>query len=478
MRTLIFIFAIFSMSILNAQPEAVDSNLMMEHVEYFASPELDGRLPGTVGYEKAVSYSIDYLESLGVESLAPGYWPQRFSMETNIITDANMYIGDPGNEEELKTGVDFSVRGYSGAGTRQSDVIFCGYGFDNGKYNDYKDIDVHGKIVMVFKSNPPFIEDCPRMSIREKADMAYQKGATAIIFVSQPNQENPQKPIGSVMHGDGPMHEDMPQVQVSVEIANRILKGNGEDLSNVQTQIDESKQPYSFNTKTNATVKVFTKYNMDGNCMNIAGVLRGSDPNLRDEYIVVSAHLDHVGSIGDQVYYPGANDNASGSAAVLELARIFSTKKMNLKRSIIFILFGSEEKGLVGSGYLADNFPIATDQIVAMFNMDCIGYGDSIKVGNGKSNPGLWKMAMENDSLYINRTVHSTWGGGGADLTPFHDKGVPGLYFVTTNSYKYLHLPGDFPETLNVGLYTDLVRLVSLLCYDLVIEGAEVPKEE
>lgn len=477
MKTIIFVFALFSLSILNAQPDAVDSDLMMDHVEYFASPELNGRLPGTVGFEKAVTYSIKYLESLGVKSLAPGYWPQHFSIETNIITDANMYIGDFAKEEELKPGIDFSVRGYSGTGTRQSEVIFCGYGFDNGKYNDYKDIDVHGKIVMVFKSNPPFIEDLPEMSIREKSDIAYQKGATAIIFVSPPNQKHPQKPIGSVMHGDGHMHEDMPQVQVSVDIAKRILKGNGEDLSKVQTQIDETKQPYSFNTKTNATVKVFTKYNADGYSMNIAGVLRGSDPNLRDEYVLVGAHLDHVGSIGYQVYYPGANDNASGSAAVLELARIFSSQKMNLKRSIIFVLFGSEEKGLVGSSYLVDNLPIKTDQIVAMFNMDCIAYGDSIKVGNGKSNPELWKMAMEKDSLYVHRTVNSTWGGGGADLTPFHDKGVPGLYFVTTNSYKYLHLPGDTPETLNVGLYTDLVKLVSLLSYDLVVKGVEIPKE-
>ncbi|PLW93774.1 MAG: hypothetical protein C0592_05045, partial [Marinilabiliales bacterium] len=273
MRLLLFITAVLAIAGLSAQSVEPDSSMLKKHVEYFASQELNGRLPGTVGYELAVQYSMDYLENLGVKPFTPDYWPQRFPIDVNIINDANMYIGDPGHEEELKLGTDFSVRGYSGSGTVVSEVVFCGYGFDNGVYSDYQDVDVAGKIVMVFKGSPAFIEGGPRLSIREKADIAYNKGAKAIIFVSEPNGGRPQyQPIGSVMHGDGPMHQDMPQVQVSIDIANTLIKIKELTLSEIQTKIDSSKAPQSFNTKSIATIKVFADYKEDGHSMNLVGV--------------------------------------------------------------------------------------------------------------------------------------------------------------------------------------------------------------
>jgi len=472
----IFCFiALFGLlSSVHAQTSAPDSSMLMKHVRYLSSEELNGRLPGTEGYEKALEYSMNYLSSLGVIPISSEYWPQRFTIDNNVITDAYVSIDDT----ELKAGTEFSVRGYSGAGKVQAEVIFCGYGFDNGEYNDYAGLDLTGKIAMVFKGNPSFIEGGPRLSIREKADIAYSKGAKAIIFVSEPNSGRPQyQPIGSVMHGDGPVHIDMPQIQVSIEIGDIMVKSSGLTLSELQSKIDSLHKPVSFNTKVMTFVTVETEYNTEGNTANIVGVLPGQDPKLKNEYLIVSAHIDHVGSIGDKVFYPGANDNASGSAAVLELARVFSANSSSLKRSVIFVLFGSEEKGLVGSEYLAEYLPVEKEQIVAMFNMDCIGHGDSIQVGNGKSCPGLWEMATELDSVNIHRMVHKTWGGGGADLTPFHNIGIPGLYFVTTNSYTYLHLPEDNAATLNVPLYTDLVKLVSLLCYEIAIEG-RLPEKE
>lgn len=472
-KYIILLVFLFSIQV-SSQVVKPDINLLMKHVNFFTDSKQNGRLSGTNGFDNSIEYCMDYFKSIGVEPVSTEFWPQRFPIDVNVINEALMYIEYEENNVELKVGTDFSVRGYSGSGNINEDVIFCGYGFENDLYSDYASVDVKEKIVMVFKSNPPFIKDLPRMSIRTKADLAYQKGARAIIFVSQPNQKNPQKPIGSVMHGEGPMHTDMPQVQVTIEVANRLMKNSEYSLSEAQTLLDSLAQPLSFNCNTQAIIKIDADYNEDGSSSNIAGIIRGKDPVLAEEYIMITAHLDHVGAIGNKVYYPGANDNASGSAAVLEIARFISNEVDYIKRSVIFVLFGSEEKGLIGSQFMADNLPVPKEQIVAVFNMDCIAYGDSIMVGNGKSSPILWNIAKELNDKHVNKMVERTWAGGGADLTPFHNKGINGLYFVTTNSYEFLHLPGDKPETLNKDLYKDLVKLLALLTYELAIKGCSL----
>ncbi len=202
--------------------------------------------------------------------------------------------------------------------------------------------------------------------------------------------------------------------------------------------------------------------------MNVVGLLEGSDPQLKDEYLIIGAHLDHVGSQAG-LLFPGANDNASGSAAVIQLANAFSLDNMKPKRSVLFVLFASEEQGLFGSKHFVDNLNLLAgeaginpEKIIAMFNLDSIGYGDSIQVGNGKSSPELWNLADKIDEANSNLMVKDTWNGGGADLTPFYEKEIPGLYFVSKYSYDHLHLPTDLPETLNPSLYENLVKLVYL----------------
>ena len=112
-------------------------------------------------------------------------------------------------------------------------------------------------------------------------------------------------------------------------------------------------------------------------------------------------------------------------------------------------------------------FPL--DKTVAILNMDCIGYGDSIQLGNGKSAPNLWNMAKEIDKNNANFTVQNTWNGGGADASPFHDKGIPALYFVTTNSYEHLHYMTDTPETLNQPLFENITKLAYLTIYNVAM---------
>lgn len=446
--------------LLRAQQPEVSTDSLMRHVRYLASDELMGRLPGTHGYQLAVNYGMNFMSAHGIQPAGKDFWPQQVPIDINQIDSASVFIETGRDIAEWEAGVDFSVRGYSGSGNVSSEVVFCGYGFDSTIYSDYQNIDVKGKIVLVFKANPPFLKNLPQYSIRKAADAAWRHGAKAIVFVSQPNQKTPQQPIGSVMHGDGPMHTDMPQIQLSVAKAEQLFDHSSITLRDVQTLIDSVQKPHSLPLNTVMQVYVDATYQEKGFTQNVVGVLPGKDPVLRDEYIIVSAHLDHVGSIGKSVIYPGANDNASGSAAVLELARLFSMQKDSLKRSVIFVLFGSEEKGLVGAAWFAKHLPVEKSQIKAVFNMDCIASGDSLMVGNGKSYPDMWQVASNIAAVESLSMTPRTWAGGGADLTPLHNEGIPGLYFVTTNSYTYLHLPGDTPESLNQKLFTDMVTLV------------------
>jgi Zn-dependent M28 family amino/carboxypeptidase len=195
--------------------------------------------------------------------------------------------------------------------------------------------------------------------------------------------------------------------------------------------------------------------------MNVVAMIEGSYAKLKEEFVIVGAHLDHVGSQAG-LLFPGANDNASGSAAVLEIAEAFVKGGVQPKRSVVFVLFASEEQGLCGAKHFVESWKKGYDKITAMINLDCVGYGDSIQVGNGKSAPELWKIANQIDETSFNSMVDRTWSGGGADATPFHEKGIPCLYFVTTNSYDHLHLPTDKVETLNPVLYEKVVRLAHL----------------
>ncbi len=318
---------------------------------------------------------------------------------------------------------------------------------------------------MVFKNQPGWkIGDTPFTNTypREKSKIAADHGALGILFLSMPNDLEPQQPIGSVLHGSGDQNENFPQLHISLETADEILVPSGYTLKQLQTTIDSLKQPHSCISGSTVHITATAEYSMAVPVDNIVGFMEGSDPILKNEYIVIGAHLDHVGSQAGEVLFPGANDNASGSSAVMEIASAIVKNNIKPLRSVIFVLFACEEQGLNGSKFFVQNSPVPLDKITAMFNLDCIGVGDSIQIGNGKSAPQLWALIKDINNKNFNLMTEATWSGGGADAQAFHDAGIPSAYFVSKYSYKYLHLPGDTVETLNGRLYESITRLAFL----------------
>jgi len=462
-RKFLIVLAMFSAIVVNMHAQMNKANLM-ETVEYLCKKEFAGRLPGQKGYTKAAEFMAKNFKQLNLKPIDKNYY-QKFMVEYNeILAPEHFAIVKNGKKKNYNLGNDYAYRGFTGGAKLNAQVVFCGYGLCQPElgYDDYAGIDVKGKVALVFKYNPrwnPEGKVFTNGNPREKAIVAAKHGAIGILFVSLPNDAEPQKPIGSVIAGAGEQMTKFPEVHIELYMADELFEGSGRTLKELQTKIDAEKKPFSVALVNKIDMEVHTKYVKEKEVVNIAGILEGSDPVKKNEYIIVGAHLDHVGSQAGKIYFPGANDNASGSAVVLEMAREFIKQKINPKRTVVFVLFASEEQGLYGADYFANHMPFSKEKVKAMINMDCIGVGDSIQVGGGNSFPELWKTIKNIDEKNERLMTKNTWAGGGADAEPFFKLGMPIAYFVTTNSYKHLHMISDKPETLNQALYGSLANL-------------------
>ena len=438
---------------------------LYQTVQYLASKDLNGRLPGSNGYTKAANYIAFQFKLLGLKSNIDNNYFQKLNVEYNeILAPEHFSIIKNGKTVQYKIGPDYVYRGFTGAGKLTAPVVFCGYGIDQPElgYNDYSGIDVKDKAVMVFKYNPkwnlngkPFINGNPR----EKAIVASRHGAVGILFVSYPNDADPQKPIGSMINGKGEQMLNFPELHIALNVASDIFEGTNHTLKELQTLIDSTRKPFSLSLNNKVDLEVHTNYQKEREVVNVIGILEGTDPVLKDSFLVLGAHLDHVGSQAGKIYFPGANDNASGSAALLQIARAFKESNIKPKCSIAFVFFASEEQGLNGSKYFISHLPYPVKHVSYMLNFDCVGFGDSIQVFGGKSFPELWHIVKQIDDNNDKLLVSETGEGGGADAEPFFRNGIKTLYFVSTNSYKHLHQLSDAPETINKELLAAITKL-------------------
>ncbi|MCX7874913.1 MAG: M20/M25/M40 family metallo-hydrolase [Melioribacteraceae bacterium] len=440
-------------------------------VEYLASEKLQGRLPGSVGYKLAAEFISNEFSKLKLKPINKNYFQKQKVEYNEILSPEHFAIIKNGNKKFYELGKDYVYRGFTGSGKFTSQVVFCGYGLSqpNLNYDDYENIDVKDKTVMVFKYNPRWTikgKNFTDGNPREKAIVAAKHGAKGILFVSFPNDKEPQKPIGSVINGNGEQMINFPEIHIDLPLADELFEDSGFTLKDLQTKIDSTQKPFSVQLKHQIDIEVNTNYEKEKEVENIAAILEGDDINLKNEYLIIGAHLDHVGSQAGKIYFTGANDNASGSAVLLEVAKELSKSKN--KRSIIFVFFASEEQGLNGSTFFAQHLPFPKEKIKAMINIDCVGFGDSIQVGGGKSAPQFWQIAKSVDELSDKLMINETWSGGGADAEPFYQLGIPTLYFVSKNSYKHLHMLSDKPETLNQQLMNSIANLILKTALEIV----------
>jgi len=461
----------------------ITAKSLLQNTKYLSSDKFKGRLQGTQEYDAAAQYVASKFKENGLKPVGSEDFLHYFTEEFNDIKRARLaLINDDGFEVKVyKLGDDFICRGFTGSGNIKAEVVFCGYGLETNEYNDYRSIDVRGKIVMVFKTVPSWTKGSKSWgdtSPRAKARIAKENGAVAMLLINQPNDLPKRILAGSVACGDKPHLPDFPMLQVSNGVVEILLSKLNQSVSELQGRINNSQAPYSVELGTKVSIKVDAEYHPEVKTSNVIGFLEGTGKKLEDDYIIVGAHLDHVGQQTDKLIFSGANDNASGVASILEIAQALKESGIKLKRSIVFVAFSSEESGLRGSKNFVDNTPVPIEKIKVMLNFDCVGEGDSISVGGKNSFPKLWKISADLDQKNTKLLSRKTFGGGGADAEAFYRAGIPTLYFNTSNGYNQLHLPSDKVETLNPLLFEKLTKLGFLTIVELANGNYDGEKDQ
>lgn len=461
--------AVLSGGNVSAQEASLDT--LLNHIRELSSSKYEGRLSGTDEYLQAADYVTQALERYGVKPYK-GEWAQYFETECNKIENCtfNSYVNSNDTREVYVLGRDFCCAGMTGRGYADAPVVFCGYGIDNGAFNEYADVDAKGKIVMVLSGVPSFLPSAVTdkyVQLRDKARVARAHGACAMVVVNMSPSCSPYEVQGSVYNGELPHLPTFPILQSTRDCGDRLLQNEKMTLEEAVHKIGDSRTPQSFHLRKKFEVDVNAKYHPAALTTNIIGVYPGNDPKLANEYVVVGASLDHVGMQGTTCLFPGADDNASGVAALLETARMLQYAEDQPSRPIVFALFACGEQQHLGSQIFVSNFK-PLKNIEAFVNVTAVGVGDSIAVLGNKRYPHLWSVARKVDTLYCGNDVAvgmKTMPKG--DAVAFDHVGIPSINITSYKGHRHNHVPSDIVENIDRRYIVKATQLLFETVLDL-----------
>ncbi len=460
--------------------QSITKEELKEHVSYLASDELEGRKPGTKGGKLSAEYIRDEFKKAGLTLLGDmGF--QYFDVITGIKHKSNnhLYI-NKFSAKSLEDNIPFP---FSGNGTVEAEAVFAGYGFDidedSIKWNDYKDIDVNGKWVLILRGDPEMMNReskfIPYSSDRSKVRTAVKKGAAGVLFVSGESFDKKDKLV-ELKYGRGNAQVKIPVIHIQRQLADKVLN-NDKSIVDLETELIDQIKPHSFNTKTKVKASVDIEY-VKTKTQNVIAMLAGGNKSLSQEFIVIGGHYDHLGFGGKNsgsrmpdtiAVHNGADDNASGIASVLEIAERFKDEKISPDRSIIFMAFGAEEMGLLGSVYYTQNPIKELSKTYAMVNLDMVGKlaeeNPTVTIagtGTAKEFNALLDIYKEKIDFDL---AYSPDGYGASDHSSFYSNDVPVLFF-NTGAHQDYHTPFDDIETLN---YEGQVKVTDLV-FDVLNE--------
>lgn len=461
---LLFSISSYAQNVSNSEITAEEINI---HITYFASDELKGRDSGTDEILEAAEYIADEFTEYGLRPAFEGNYFQEFPFIKTIELTGNNSLTFNANGKEIspKLWEDYTTVPFSGNADVNAELVFAGFGISaaNLKYDDYEGIDVKDKIVIVFRNTPepkvPHSEFDKYSPLRKKASVARDKGAAAIIFINPYDENKTLDDLVEFNFDRGGSITDFSVVSIKRNIVEGIFKDEGINLKDVYDKIIETKKPSSTELK-NSSANISTEVKeVEATSWNVGGILEGNDPKLKNEWIIIGAHFDHLGMGGEGSLYRGdepqihngADDNASGTTGVLELAEKFASVKDQLKRSVAFFTFSGEELGLLGSNYLTNNLPFPVEDAIAMINMDMIGrLKDSSLIVYGTGTSSNWKDILNENNDYGFKLTFNDEGYGPSDHSSFYGKKIPVLFFFT-GTHKDYHKPSDDAEKINLG---------------------------
>jgi len=476
--------------------EEVSAERILEHIKHLASDELEGRGTGEPGGEKAARYIAKCFDDAGLKPAGDdGSFLQGFSVvvEASLGEDNGLAIVRGDIRQAYRIEEDFRPLSFSESAEVSGEVVFAGYGITAKEfdYDDYEGIDAQDKIVIVMRHEPAEKdEESPfdgaslthYSDLRYKAMNAREHGAAALVLCTDPlNHPDSSESLLEFDARQGRSSVGIPCVQLSTAEAEDVMRSAGLSLGELQAKIDRNLMPQSA-PLTDVRMAVTTEISRDSRrTYNVLGLLKGSDPALSGELVVLGAHFDHLGRKGEEIYY-GADDNASGTAALLELARVTGSLERPPARSILFAAFSGEEIGLLGSMHLAreleeerkdggsggpgaagrsgEDEPSPSEPgssndaesrpAEAMINLDMVGRlrDDKVYVGGVESSPFFRSSLDELAEDHGLDLLYSEPAYGASDHTSFYARGVPVLMFFT-GAHTDHHKTSDTWEKIN-----------------------------
>jgi hypothetical protein len=480
-----------------AVQEDVSRERMRADLEILCSPRLEGRASLSQGAEEAASFLAAEMRKIGLQPVADGGFRQRFDLVPLRLDRerSSMQVTRNGVEETFPAGsvffpepaqpVDLSL-----------DVVFAGYGITapEFKYDDYRNIDVRGRAVLIFDHEPQ--EDDPKSVFHgtgftlhantwTKTQNAERHGAAAVLLLSEPinthrSAARPPERANAPAQALARSELRIPRFSVSESVASALLQTSGRTAADLQREIDAAAAPASRALEgVKVRLRAANQETASRPSWNVAGLLPGKDPRLRDETILVTSHYDHLGLQNGKLY-PGANDNASGVAAMLEVARQVVSRPP--ARSVLFVSFGSEEQLMLGSYYYVSHPLRPLDRTIAAINLDMIGRNeehtaesvgayDVTAAGRNQLNlvgavfsPDLERVLMKEASA-AGLALSSKFDRDSSmrtlfrcDHLPFLQKGIPAVWLFGGFHPGY-HEPVDTVDRLDFEKLANAVRL-------------------
>jgi hypothetical protein len=467
---------------------------MRRDVTYLASAECEGRGPGTKGINRAADYIANEFKKIGLKpAAADGTYFQPFKIRgISTVGEPNRLVikGPEGKQIMLKLDEDFRPLGMSGTGKVSGPLVFAGYGVtaEGVEYDDYQALDVENKIVVVLRKTPrpdntkePF--DGARANthgaLNTKVQKASNKKAAAVLFV---NDYETLKNGDELLHFDysGWGNSKVPTVHVRRAVAEEIVRSAlNSTLADIEKEIDLNLKPQSAILDGWTAELEVTIDRSAVDAKNVVGVLEGEGPKA-NETVVVGAHYDHLGygSFGSlarnlraPVIHHGADDNASGTTALIELARRFAQMPKRDRR-MVFMAFSGEERGLLGSHHYCQNPIFPLEDTVAMVNLDMVGRlipdketkKDRLIVYGTGTAKDFDALLEELNKKYDFKLQKVATGTGPSDHASFYAKNIP-VFFFFTDVHEDYHRPSDTADKINVSgmrKVTDLTEEVTL----------------
>jgi len=448
------------------------------HIAYLASDYLEGRLVGSPGCRKAADYiAREFRKYRLLPFSGEKDFFQTFPFPGKIVIDDGCRLTI---NQSMVPASDYCVLSYSAADSIAAAVVFVGYGLcaEEIGHNDYRTIDISGKIALILEDKSAEQERfTPYLNTYQKALVAREKGACAVLFT---DGDSCSVALG-VKASDEQFHSGdlgIPAIRISRRLTDQILHFADQDIDRLQQQLQVNHSGPALQVPS-VTLSVVTRLHREtAYCRNVIGWLPSSDPTCT-ESVIIGAHYDHLGwqhpsslSRDTIAVHNGADDNASGVAALLELAQYFAARRDSLRRRLIFIAFSGEEAGLIGSTYYTRNPLGELPQTVAMLNMDMIGrLRDNSLLILGTGTADNWETLLNeaNHSIELSLNFQSA-GFAASDHSSFYRQRIPVLFFFTGLHSDY-HKYSDDVEKINFNGIVGVAFLLQHTTRALTISG-------